>query len=109
MFLINKTEKIKLIKEKKEEALKRVDGLKSANPEIFENFILDSFIPEIDFHFFKDRVYDIETKTWTLKDEAVGSHDISSAVNSLVGIHATMAMYVNSARLCIKKLKEFNV
>ncbi len=53
MFLISKTEKIKQIKEKKEEALERVDGLKSANPEIFENFILDSFIPEIDFQFLK--------------------------------------------------------
>lgn len=109
MFLISKNEKIKQIKEKKEEALKRVDGLKSANPEIFENFILDSFIPEIDFQFFKDRVYDIETKAWTLKDEAIESHDTKALVNSLVGIHATMAMYVNSARLCIKKLKEFNV
>jgi hypothetical protein len=109
MFLISKNEKIKQIKERKEEALKKVDGLKSRHPEIFEDFILDSFIPENDFQFFKDRVYNTETKAWTLKDEAIGSDDIKTHVNTLVGLHATMAMYVNSARLCIKKLKEFNV
>lgn len=109
MFLISKNEKIKQIKERKEEALKKVDGLKSRHPEIFQDFIFDSFIPEIDFQFFKDRVYNTETKAWILKDEVIGSEDIKRSANTLVGLHANMAMYVNSARLCIKKLKEFNV